>query len=65
MAIHPDSSFPLLIRDQAEVIRIFLELKRDSDRTGRTTGVTTTRKAIGPRADFNDLGYPSELADLD
>lgn len=33
MAIHPDSSFPLLVRDQAEVIQIFIELMRESDRS--------------------------------
>lgn len=35
MAIHPDSRFPLLPRDQADVIRIYLELKRAEDRSGR------------------------------
>lgn len=35
MAIHPDPRFPLLPRDQADVIRIYIELKRAQDRSGR------------------------------
>jgi hypothetical protein len=65
MAIHPDSRFPLLIRDQAEVIRIFLELMRESDRTGRAPKVTTTQRPIGRRNGPNDHWIPDELADLE
>jgi hypothetical protein len=36
VAIHPSSSFPLRVSDQADVIRIYLELLRDRYRAGHT-----------------------------
>lgn len=41
MAIHPDPRFPLLPRDQADVIRIYIELKRAEDRSGREPEITS------------------------
>lgn len=41
MAMHPDSSFPLLASDQAEVIRIFLELMRERERVEHSSQVVS------------------------
>jgi len=63
MANFPDSSFPLSGSDQADVIRIFLELMAEGDRAGRASGLTTTPKPVGPRNDSNDGRLPSEPFD--
>ncbi len=57
MSIHPNSSVPLLPSDQADVIRIFLELMSTGDRT-------TTEEPVGPRNDSSDSWYPGEPSDL-
>jgi hypothetical protein len=54
MSIHPNSSFPLLASDQADVIRIFLELMSEGDHAGRVSKTTTTKKPLGPRSDSDD-----------
>jgi hypothetical protein len=54
MSIHPNPSFPLLASDQAEVIRIFLELMREGDHTGRVSEATPTKKPLGPRSESDD-----------
>ena len=54
MANHPISNFPLLASDQADVIRIFLELMRESNHVGRVSEATTTNKPLGPRRDSDD-----------
>jgi len=50
MSIHPDTSFPLLASDQADVIRIFLDLMSQGDRTGVASDVTSNSQP-GPRND--------------
>ncbi len=64
MAIHPDPSFPLNRNDQVDVIRIFLELMRERDRSGRTPEVTTN-SPFGPRNGSDRSPIPGELLDLD
>jgi hypothetical protein len=54
MANHPNSSFPLLESDQAEVIRIFLELMCESHRNEGVSEATTTKKPFGACRDSND-----------
>jgi hypothetical protein len=54
MSIHPNSSFPLLASDQADVIRIFLELMREGDHAERVPEATTNKKPLGPRTECND-----------
>lgn len=63
MSIHPSSSFPVLVRDQAEVIQIFLQLMRDGDLAGRGSKVTTSQP-IGPRDDPNGSLFSNEPPDL-
>ncbi len=64
MAIHPDPSFPLNRNDQVDVIRIFLELMRELDGSGRTPEVTTN-SPFGPRSSSDRSPIPGELLDLD
>ena len=63
MAIHPESSFPLLARDQAEVIRIYLELMRERDRSGRAPEVTMNQplRRLNDRDRSWSPGGPTEL----
>jgi hypothetical protein len=62
MAIHPDSNFPLLERDQSDVIRMFLELMREGDCAGRAPEVTTNQQ-VGPRDDSGGSWLPGEPPD--
>ena len=64
MSIHPESSFPLLAGDQADVIRIFLELMAEGDRVERASELTATPKRVGPRNDSDDRWLPGEPSDL-
>ena len=64
MAIHPDSHFPILVSDQADVIRIFLELMSEGDRTARASEVTTDQP-VGPRNDSNYSRFPDKLPNLE
>lgn len=63
MAIHPDSSFPLRPSDQADVIRIFLELMRARHPAEHTSEVTTNRP-LGPYRGSDRSSFPERL-DLD
>jgi hypothetical protein len=54
MANHPNSSFPLLESDQAEVIRIFLELMCEGHRNEGVSEAITTKKPLEARRDSND-----------
>jgi hypothetical protein len=54
MAIDPNSSFPLLASDQADIIRMFLDLMIDSNRAGRVSEVRATKEPLEPRDDSND-----------
>jgi len=60
MRIHPSPNFPLLASDQADVIRIYLELMRDWN---GTEPAATTEGASGRLQDSHDAGYPGELAE--
>jgi len=62
MAIHPDSNFPLLASDQSDVIRIFLELMKESDHAGRAPEFTTNQP-VGPRNDSSGSWLPGEPLD--
>ena len=62
MSIHPDSNFPLLADDQADVIRIFLELMSDGDRAVRAPEATTDQP-VGPRNDSSDSWCPGAPSD--
>lgn len=64
MAIHPDSNFPLLPRDQADVIRLFIELMQDRAGGSREPQMLLERP-LGPRHSFGRSGIPGELQDLD
>ncbi len=64
MAIHPDPSFPLNRNDQVDVIRIFLELMRERDGSGRTPEVTTNMP-FGSHNVSDRSPIPGELLDLD
>jgi hypothetical protein len=64
MSIHPNPSFPLLASDQADVIRIFLELLSERERAARASEVAASQP-LGPRNDSNDLWLPRQPPDLD
>ena len=61
MSIHPDSSFPLLAGDQADVIRIFLDLMSKGDRS-RAPSEVTSHQSVGARKDPNDSSFPGRTA---
>jgi len=67
MAIRSDSNFPLLMSDQEDVIRIYLELTRERDRAGCVSEVTAnnTNELLGPHNNSNDLSAPNELFGLE
>jgi len=64
MAIHPSSSFPLRVRDQADVIRIYLDLLRDRYRAGHTIE-DLSFSPVTSRNDFHRAWPPHDLPDLD
>ena len=65
MAIHPDSSFPLRANDQADVIRIYLELRSENDHSDRAREVKQAIQSFDLRNHPNGAGIPNELFDLD
>jgi hypothetical protein len=54
MANHPNSSFPLLESDQAEVIRLFLDLMCKGHHAEGVSEAATTKKPVGPSRNSND-----------
>lgn len=64
MAILFGSSFPIRLSDQADVIRIFLELMREYHGTARATEAATNQ-TIAPRNAATHGWLPGELPDLD
>jgi len=60
MSIHPNASFPLLASDQADVIRLFLELMSEGDRAERASKVTSNQP-VGPGNDSSNPWFPREL----
>jgi hypothetical protein len=65
MASQPNSYFPLLASDQADVIRIYLELMGEGNHAERVSDVRTTNAPLEPRNDSNNSCFPSELLDLE
>jgi len=63
MAVDP--SFPLSPSDQAEVIRIFLELMSEGRRDNRASGPAAANRSLGAGHDSHDPRFPSGLLDLD
>lgn len=64
MAIQPGSNFPIRLSDQADVIRIFLELMREYHGSEQASEVTTNQ-AFGPSNGPTRPWFPGELPDLD
>jgi hypothetical protein len=65
MAIQPNPNFPLLESDQADVIRIFLELIEERSRPAHGLEVKTVTKALESRNNSDDSRPPSELFDYE
>lgn len=65
MPIQPNSSFPLLASDQADVIRIFLELMAEGNHAERVSDERATNNPLEPRNDSNDSCFPREQLDLE
>ncbi|MGA3049250.1 MAG: hypothetical protein ABSD67_21645 [Terracidiphilus sp.] len=63
MTIQPNSNFPLLASDQADVIQIFLELMIERDRAGQAPEVTTNQP-VGRRNDSDNSLFPRDPFDL-
>lgn len=63
MAMHPSSSFPLLPSDQAEVIRIYLDLMLERYGPGRETVAANT--PVGPLNGSNRFRQPGDPYDRD
>lgn len=57
-------NFPLLASDQADVIRIYLDLMIERDRVGHGTEVAANH-TIGQHINTGGTLFPSELPDLD
>jgi hypothetical protein len=65
MIIQPNPSFPLLAGDQADVIRIFIELLQDRSRAASGAEVKTVTMPYGSRNVSHDSGPPTELYDYE
>jgi len=64
MAIHPNPSFPLLPSDQADVIRIFLQLMRERYPSSKVPEVAANHPSVS-RNGSNRPWFPGDLPDLD
>jgi hypothetical protein len=64
METHPNSYIPLLASDQADVIRIFLDLMCEDNQAERVQDVKTANVSWEPRWEFNDSGFLGESIDL-
>ena len=65
MAIVSKPGFPVREGDQAEVIRIFIELMRERDRAERAPQAATTWKPFAARNDSRNAEIPRELLDFE
>jgi hypothetical protein len=65
MAIVPKPGFPLRESDQADVIRMFIELMRGRDGAACASEAAIKSKPIAPRSDSKNPEIPRELLDLD
>jgi hypothetical protein len=64
MAIHPSSDFPVLPGDQADVIRIYLELMRDRY-PSRPVSESTVALPLGPPDSSERTWFTGQVPDLD
>lgn len=62
MAIHPDASFPISPKDQADVIRIFIELMRERHGDRREPEMLI-EKPLAPRRSPGRAPLPGHLPD--
>jgi hypothetical protein len=65
METHPNAFFPLLASDQADVMRIFLDLMCEGKPAARVHEAKTSPVSWEPRWDFNESGFLGETIDLD
>lgn len=64
MTSFPNTNFPLLAGDQADVIRIFLELMSERNDAERAAQFTAKRSRRSLK-DFNQAPDKAELTDLE
>jgi hypothetical protein len=64
MASHPVSSFPLLASDQADVIRIYLELMQERARAGSASDVKEDQPLGSPDAS-DPSWFPGQTFDYE
>jgi hypothetical protein len=64
MAIYSNPSFPILASDQADVIRLFIDLMRDANRTSGAPQLVATNP-VTPQKKIDGARLPNELLDLD
>jgi hypothetical protein len=64
MASQPISSFPLLASDQADVIRIYLELMDERARVGSPSEVTKDQ-SLGPDNAADHSWFPGQTFDYE
>ncbi len=64
MATNFSSGFPLLVSDQADVIRIFLDLMCAGDRDGHKSNVTANHDLFGPRNGSDPFSLGAAPMDL-
>lgn len=64
MASHPISSFPLLASDQADVIRIFIELMQERARAESPSEITEDQP-LGPRNAPGHSWFPGQTFDYE
>ena len=62
MAVHPN--FPLRASDQADVMRIYLDLMIERERAA-SAPTSMIKQPVGPRNDSHHMQFPQELLDLD
>lgn len=62
MAIHPDASFPISPKDQADVIRIFIELMRERHGDRREPEMLI-EKPLASRRSPGRAPFPGHLPD--
>ncbi|HTW81067.1 MAG TPA: hypothetical protein VME23_16080 [Terracidiphilus sp.] len=65
MAIQPNPRFPLLESDQADVIRIFLQLVQERIRAESVPEEKTVIKTPGACDDSNDSFFPGDAFDYE
>ncbi|MFP5236224.1 MAG: hypothetical protein ACLGSD_09990 [Acidobacteriota bacterium] len=64
MAIHPDTTFPVSPKDQADVIRIYIELMRERHGDRREADMLLDRP-LGPRYGSRPTRFSNDSLDGD